>query len=64
MSHQPRLRISISPEPNDQEKAAIAAAVVASLPKVHEDESTAPVNKWREAGKREALRDHTWGTHS
>lgn len=56
MSETPRLRVSITPEPDDKEKAAIVAAVVASLPKVQEDEPSTPVNKWREAGKREAMR--------
>lgn len=64
MSDAPRLRISITPEPNDTEKAAIAAAVVATLPKVQEDESSSPVNKWGEAGKREALREHIWEKRS
>lgn len=60
MSNQPKLRIAVTPEPTDREKAAIAAAVVASLPNVQEDGISAPVNKWREAGKREALRENTW----
>lgn len=60
MSNQPKLRIAVTPEPTDREKAAIAAAVVASLPNVQEDEISVPVNKWREAGKREALRENTW----
>lgn len=57
------LRISVTPEPSDREKAAIAAAVVAMAANVQEDESSRPVSKWREAGKREALRKHTWETH-
>lgn len=64
MSNEPKLRITVSPEPNDREKAAIAAAVVASLPKVQEDEPSRPVNKWREAGKRESLRRHLGETRS
>ncbi len=64
MSEKPQLRISVTPEPGEREKAAIAAAVVAIASNVPEDEVTRPVSKWREAGKREALRDHTWETHS
>lgn len=64
MSDDQQLRISVYPEPNDREKAAIAAAVVAIASKVQEDEIAAPVNKWREAGKRDALREHTWETRS
>lgn len=64
MSDKSQIRISVSPEPNDREKAAIAAAVVAIAANVQEDESSRPANKWREAGKREALREHTWETHS
>ncbi len=56
MSENQQLRIHVSPEPNDQEKAAIAAAMVAMSQKVPEDAPTTTVNKWREAGKREALR--------
>lgn len=56
-------RISVSPRPTGRELAAIAAAVVATIPNVHEDESSVPVNKWREAGKREALREHMWERH-
>ena len=58
------LRISVIPEPNDREKAAIVATVLASLPNVQEDETSVPVNKWREAGKRESLRDHIWEKYS
>ena len=64
MSDNPQLRIAIKPEPSDSEKAAIAAAVVAIASNVQEDEASRPVNKWREAGKREALREHMWEKHS
>lgn len=64
MSDDQHLRISIHPGPNDREKAAIAAAIVAIASKLPEDESSRPVNRWREAGKREALRDHMWETRS
>lgn len=64
MSDDQQLRISITPEPNDREKAAIAAAVVAIAAKVQEDEPSRPANKWREAGKREALRQQIWETRS
>ena len=56
MSENPQLRIQVTPEPNDKEKAAIAAAVVAMSQKVPEDAPATTLNKWREAGKREALR--------
>lgn len=64
MSQKPQLRISVTPEPDEHEKAAIAAAVVAIASNVQEDEEPAPVNKWREAGKREALRKQIWETRS
>ena len=64
MSEDQQLRITVTPEPDDQEKAAIAAAVVAIASNVQEDESSRPVSKWREAGKREALRKHMWETRS
>lgn len=64
MIDSPQLRISISPEPSDREKAAIAAAVVASTAILKEDETSRPINKWREAGKREALREQMWETRS
>lgn len=64
MSKQKPLRLSVHPEPDERERAAIAAAVVAITSNVQEDEASRPVNKWREAGKREALREHTWETHS
>lgn len=60
MSKNPQFRISVTPEPNDKEKAAIAAAVVAMSANVQEDDISRPVNKWREAGKRELLREHIW----
>lgn len=58
MSESQQLRITITPEPTEHEKAVIAAAVVAIASNVQEDEPSRPVNKWREAGKREALRKH------
>lgn len=64
MSENQQLRIAITPEPNDREKAAIAAAIVASVANVPDDEASRPVDKWREAGKRESLRDHMWETRS
>lgn len=64
MSTEPRLRITVTPEPSDREKAAIAAAVVAIASNVQEDEVSRPANAWREAGKREALRKHQWETRS
>lgn len=64
MSENQQLRIVVTPEPTDREKAAIAASVVASVANVHEDEASEPVNKWREAGKREGLREHIWETRS
>lgn len=64
MTDDPRLRIFVTPEPNDREKAAIAAAVVAIASNVQEDEVSRPVNAWREAGKREALRKPQWETRS
>lgn len=64
MSEKQQLRIVVTPEPNDREKAAIAAAVLASVAKVPEDKASRPVSNWREAGKREALRKHMWETHS
>lgn len=64
MSANQQLRISVHPKPTEQEMAAIAAAVVAISSNVQEDEASRPVNKWREAGKREALREHIWETRS
>lgn len=64
MSDNQQLRISVHPEPTEQEMAAIAAAVVAIASNVQDDEASRPVNKWREAGKREALREHMWETRS
>lgn len=64
MSQRPRLRIVVKPEPTDREKAAIAAAIVAMSGNVPDDDPTPPVNKWREAGKREALRDSMWEKNS
>lgn len=60
MSESASVRISISPEPNDREAAAIAAAVVAISRNVADDEPKPSVNRWREAGKREAMRETTW----
>lgn len=64
MTENQPLRISVNPEPNDREKATIVATVLASLPNVQEDETSAPANKWREAGKRESLREHIWERYS
>ena len=59
-----QVRIAINPEPDDEEKAAIAAAVIAMSRNVQEDEEKGPVSKWREAGKRESLRDQVWEKRS
>lgn len=64
MSETPQLRIVVSPEPTESEKAALVAAVVASVANVQEDDVSRPVNVWREAGKREALREHMWETRT
>lgn len=56
MSNEPQFRIRVDPAPNDREKAAIAAAVVAMSRKLPDDAPVKPVNRWREAGKREARR--------
>ena len=64
MSDSQQLQISVHPEPTEQEMAAITAAVVAISSNVQEDEASRPVSNWREAGKREALREHMWETRS
>lgn len=58
------LRISITPTPNDREAAAITAAVLAMQRQLPEDEPEAHKNRWREAGKREALRSSNWEKNS
>lgn len=60
MSETKGVRIAIAPEPNDREAAAIVAAVVAISGNVADDEAKPSVNRWREAGKREALRESIW----
>lgn len=60
MSEPAPVRIAISPKPNDREAAAIAAAVIAISGNVADDETKSSVNRWREAGKREAMRETTW----
>lgn len=60
MSDSAPVRIQVSPEPSEREAAAIAAAVVAISGNVAEDEAKPRVNRWREAGKREAMRETTW----
>ncbi len=56
MSEQTNLRIVVDPAPSDAELAAITAAVLTSGPSQPEPEATPIRNRWREAGKREALR--------
>lgn len=61
MSENQQLRIVVDPKPSNRKQAAIAAAVVAIVSNVPQDDVAKSVNKWREAGKREALHDSVWG---
>lgn len=57
MTDQQPLRIEIRPKPSDEEAAAITAAVLAiSGGSSDSAEPYPPRDRWREAGKAEALR--------
>ena len=52
------MRIVVDPAPSDREMAAITAAVLTLTPNPPEPDEKPRQNEWREAGKREALRDN------
>ena len=58
MSQESQLRIVVDPAPSDREMAAITAAVLTLTPNPPEPDEKPRQNEWREAGKREALRDN------
>lgn len=60
---EPRLRISITPKPTEEETAAIAAvvtALAASMGDVKAEEGAPNVDRWAMAGRYEALRGPLW----
>jgi hypothetical protein len=61
---QPDIRISISPEPSDDEVAAVAAMITAMAASAGDDEgesNPAPqVERWALAGRHEAMRGALW----
>ncbi len=55
------IHIAISPEPSDEEVAAIAGVVAALLTVTPDEEASAPtVDRWALAGRHEALRGPLW----
>lgn len=61
MINDPKIRISVSPAPTDEEAAAIAAAVLAVASRPGEGKPVKPaIDRWREAGKTEALHTAAW----
>ncbi len=55
------IRIVISPEPSDEEAAAIAGVIAALLAETPDDEVPAPpVDRWALASRHEALRGPLW----
>jgi hypothetical protein len=58
----PQIRISVTPEPTDEEAAAIAATVTVLLSS--QEAEQAPITRaedpWRKAGRQDALRAGTW----
>jgi len=59
---EPRMRISISPEPTDEEAAAIAAAVTILVSARAGSQAPAHMSeeRWKAVGRREAMRTSTW----
>jgi len=57
-----RIRISVSPEPTDEELAAIAGVVTALAASSRQElqRTDRHDNRWRTAGRHEALREVTW----
>jgi hypothetical protein len=67
MEHElPGIRFSVSPEPTEEEMAAIAAVVAAGVAKIAASGATSvPVrsrdgDRWQRAAREEALRASSW----
>lgn len=57
-----RIRISVDPEPTDEEMAAIVAVVTAVISgdPGHEETSNLAENPWRRMGREESMRSPIW----
>lgn len=63
MSEPQPVRIVVHPMPSDAEAAAVTAAVSMTISaEADPGQESSHKNAWREAGKREALRDSQWET--
>lgn len=57
------IRVTITPEPTDEEIAAVAAVVTALAASAGQEDTPEPVQpqeRWSMAGRREALRGPLW----
>lgn len=64
MTEQPPVQILVHPTPTDAEASAISAAISMTMTTTDEPVVASTKNAWREAGKREALRESHWETTS